>query len=144
MTPDPDPNDIPEDERETGTPIADKGLTGAPMHGTERPADGLGATPGVSPDAIDAIVEDGERRELDFEEGVVMDTEALTQGESVVEAEYGDRGPAEHLRGDGHGSIDANAAADIGDASAGDRLGGTGLEADVDADTPLPTIDNER
>ena len=142
MTLDPDPTDIPDDERATGAPIADKGAVGAPMHGTDNPADGLGMTPGVSPDAIDAVVDDGGRRELDFEEGGVMDTEALTQGESVVEAEYEDRGPAEHLRGDGHGSIDADAAADVGDASAGDRLTGTGLEADVDADTPLPTVGN--
>ena len=139
MTPDPDPNDIPDDERATGTPIADKGAVGAPMHGTDRPEDGLGTTPGVSPDAIDAIVEESGRRDLDFEEGT-MDTEELTQGESVVDAEYEDRGPAEHLRGDAHGGIDADAAADVGDASAGERLTGTGLEADADADTPLPTV----
>ena len=144
MTPDPDPTDIPDDESATGTPIADKGMAGAPMHGTDRPADGLGTTPGVSPDAVDAIVEDGGRSELDFEEGVVMDTEELTQGGSVVEAEYEDRGPAEHLRGDDHGSVDPDAAADVGDASAGDRLTGTGLEADVDADTPLQSAGERR
>ena len=140
MTPAPDPTDIPDDERATGAPIADKGAAGAPVHGTDSPADGLGTTPGVSPDTVDAVTDAGGRRELDFEEGAVMDNEELTQGESVIEAEYEDRGPAEHLRGDGHGSVDADAAADVGDAGAGDRLTGTGLEADADADTPLPTV----
>ena len=73
MSPDPDPNDIPDDENVSGGPIADKGRVTAPMHGTDRPADGLGGTPGVSPDAIDAIVDAGGRRELDFEDGA-MDT----------------------------------------------------------------------
>ena len=135
MATDPDPNDIPDDERDVGGPIADKGEAGRPMHGTDRPAAGLGSTPGVSPDVVDAIADEGGRRELDFADGRMDDAE-ITGGESVVEAEYGDRGPATHL-GEG---VDASAAADVGDASAGDRLVGTGLEADADADTPLPKV----
>ena len=113
MTPDPDPTDIPDDESATGAPIADKGVVGAPMHGTERPADGLGTTPGVSPDAIDAVMDEGGRRELDFEEGVVMDSEEITQGESVIEAAYGDRGPATHLDPDAGDRLDRMSAAEV-------------------------------
>ena len=134
MSPDPDPNDIPDDENVSGGPIADKGRVTAPMHGTDRPADGLGGTPGVSPDAIDAIVDAGGRRELDFEDGS-MDTAEVTDGESVVEAEYEDRGPPTHL----DERVDADAAADVADASAGDRLSGTGLaDASEDADMSEP------
>ena len=142
MTPDPDPDDIPDDERATGRPIADKGEMSAPMHGTERPADGLGDTPGVSPDTVDAVADTAGRRELDFEEGVVADDAEVTQGESVVEAEYADRGPAEHVGEHPDRGVDADAAADIGDASAGDRLTGTDLAADADEDTPLPRVDD--
>ena len=140
MTPDPDPNDIPDDETDTDGPVADKGEATAPMQGTDRPAHGLSDTPGVTPESVDAVLDASGRRELDFDEGVVMDTAEITQGESVVEAEYADRGPAEHLR-DGVG-VDADAAADVGDPSAGDVLTGTGLEADADADTPLPKVDD--
>ena len=140
MSPDPDPNDIPEDENVSDGPVADKGGIAAPMHGTDRPASGPGTTPGVSPDAVDRVVDEGGRRELDLDDGT-MDTAEVTGGESVVEAEYEDRGPATHL-GDG---VDADAAADVGDASAGDRLTGTGFEAgdDDDRDGPAPYRDEE-
>lgn len=134
MTPDPDPNDIPDDENVSGGPVADKGEMTAPMHGTDRPASGPGSTPGVTPDAIDRIADEGGRRELDLESGH-MDTAEVTGGESVVEAAYDDRGPADHL----DEGVDAGAAADVGDRSAGDRLTGTGLEAGDDEDDADPT-----
>ena len=133
MATDPDPNDIPDDENVSGGPIADKGEMSRPMSGTDRPASGRGSTPGVSPDAVDAITDDGRRRELDFSDGD-MDEAAVTGGESVVEAEYEDRGPADHL----DEGVDPSASADVGDDAAGDRLTGTGLETDDDADIPPP------
>jgi len=134
MSPDPDPNDIPDDENVSGGPIADKGAVSAPMHGTDRPADGLGGTPGVSPDAIDQLAGSAGRRELDFDDGS-MDTAEVTGGESVVEATYDDRGPATPL----DEGVDADASADVADHSAGDRLTGTGLETDDAADPSDPT-----
>ena len=125
MTPGPDPNDIPDDENVSGGPIADKGGVSAPMHGTDRPAHGLGGTPGVSPDAIDAIVDAGGHHELDFADGA-MDTAEVSDGESVVEAGYADRGAATHL----DERVDPDAAADLADVSAGDRLTGTALEGE--------------
>jgi len=139
MTPDPDPNDIPDDENASGAPIADKGAATAPMHGTSRPADGLGSVPGVSPEAVDAIVDGHEARELDFGDGS-MDTEELTGGQSVVEAEYADRGPAEHL----DDRVDPDAAADIGNLSAGDRLSDAGLSADDDEAEPTDRNEGAR
>jgi|GEM_PF-2658673 len=137
MATDPHPNDIPHDENVSGGPIADKGESTRPMHGTDRPASGPDKTPGVDPDAVDAIVDDGGRHELDFEQGT-MDDAAITAGDSVVEATYSDRGPATHLEE----RVDASAAADIADVSAGDRMLGTDLEADIDSDAPLPTLDD--
>lgn len=140
MMPDPDPNDLPDDESDTGEPIADKGGVSAPMHGSDKPADGPGGTPGLSPGAV---AEETERRELDFEDGAPMDMEEITQGESVIEAEYEDRGPA-GSRSAGHldEGVDPSAAADVAERDAGDGLAGTGLEADIDTDAPLPGVED--
>ena len=105
-------------------PVADKGSMSRPLEGTDLPANGRSATPpGVRPDELDAldVVEDEPARTeaFDLAEGE-MDEEVLTQGQSVVEAEYADRGPAPLDTG-----VDADGAADVADTEDGDVMTGT-------------------
>lgn len=104
-------------------PVADKGDMTRVLNDTGRPANGLSTTPpggghdGLPPD----VVEDEPPRtgQLDLEDGE-MDDEVMTQGESVVDAEYMDRGPAQL-----DGGVDASGAADVADVEDGDAMTGT-------------------
>ena len=87
---------IPDDERVTGAPIADKGAGASgmaagvqppPSDTDEDPVDAAGYATSDAQEDLD---------ELEFSSGS-MDDAGVTQGDSVVDAEYEDRGPADHL-----------------------------------------------
>ena len=105
--------------------MADKGGIGRPMSDTDAPAHGRSATPpgaGAGHDAplVDVVEDAPSRTEaLDLAAGE-MDDEVMTQGESVVDAEYLDRGPAQLDSG-----VDADGAADVADTTDGDVMTGT-------------------
>jgi len=84
-------------------PIADKGDAAKAHSPDADPADGLPSTPRPRSDRAEAIAqEDGlvdpepEVETLDFDDGS-MSTQSITQGESVIDAAYEDRGSATHL-----------------------------------------------
>jgi|GEM_PF-3599677 len=84
-------------------PIADKGETAVAHRADDDPAAGLSSTPRPRGDqaeqlaAADGLMDpEPEVQTLDFADGA-MSTQTLTQGESVLEAAYDDRGPATHL-----------------------------------------------
>lgn len=89
------PEDVPDDEIQTGEPLADKSDVTAPMHDSGAPANDARPVPGVDPDSIDAMRE-ASVQELDLEDGRLRE-ETLTQDESVIEAESADRGSPTHL-----------------------------------------------
>lgn len=87
-------------------PIADKGEVARARAPDDAPADGLSDTPRPRAERAETIAtEDGlvdpapAVQPLDFDDGS-LPTDALTQGESVVDAAFNDRGPADHLTPD--------------------------------------------
>ncbi len=122
-------------------PIADKGETTRLMNDTDRPANGRSSTPpGRNLDELppDAVVDEPLRTEdLDLAGGE-MDDEVMTQGESVVDAEYMDRGPAQLDSG-----VDASGASDVADTEDGDVMTGTRGVRDV-ADASIVDADTSR
>ena len=87
-------DDIPEDENHVDEPLADKSDVTAPMHDSEDPVNNASGVPGVDPDKIEAM-RDESRQDIDLTEGRIRDVN-LTQGRSVINAEFDDRGPATH------------------------------------------------
>lgn len=87
MPTDPDPRDIPDDEIDTGKPIADKGEVAA----ERRPTDSL-EPPSRT---LDGDVTD-DAWQPDLERGD-MDNESDTQSGSVSDAEFEDTGPNPEL-----------------------------------------------
>ena len=119
-------DESPDSVTDPDVPIADKGEMSRPMTDTDRPAHGMSSTPpGTNPanpgEGVADVVDDEPARTeaLDLVEGE-MDDEVLTQGRSVVEAEYLDRGPAELGTG-----VDAAGASDVADTADGDAMTGT-------------------
>ena len=119
-------DESPDSVTDPDVPVADKGETTRPMNDTDRPANGRSSTPpGANPAnpgeaAADAAGDEPlGTEELDLAAGE-MDDEVLTQGESVIDAEYRDRGPAELDSG-----VDASGAADVADTENGDVVTGT-------------------
>lgn len=86
---DPAADEIPLDETATAAPIADKGEAARPVGSEGRTLDGGEHSPGTDPQAGDASAGDS-NQELDFDAGRIED-DAMTQGDSVVDAEYADR-----------------------------------------------------
>lgn len=70
----------------------------APVHDSRDPVNNADQVPGVDPDEIDAL-RDESRQAIDLNEGRIRDV-TLTQGRSVIDAEYDDRGPATHTHPD--------------------------------------------
>ena len=91
-------DEIPEDENFVDEPLADKSDMTAPSHDSEDPVNNAVGVPGVDPDQIDAL-RDESRQEIDLTEGRIRDV-TLTQGRSVIDAEFDDRGPATHTQSD--------------------------------------------
>ena len=128
----------PDSMTDPDVPVADKGGMTRVMEDTDRPANGRSATPpgqGAGHDApvpLDVVEDEPLRTEdLDLAEGE-MDDEVMTQGESVVDAEYMDRGPAQLDTG-----VDASGAADVAETDDGDVITGTrGARTVEDADVP--------
>jgi len=107
-------------------PIADKGETARVRQDDADPADGLSTTPRPRSDRAEQLaVTDGlmdpqpELQPLDFDDGS-MSTDEITQGESVIEAAYGDRGPATHLDPDAGDRLDRMSAAEVLEAVVGE------------------------
>ncbi len=92
------PEEIPEDENFVDEPLADKSDVSAPMHDSEDPLNNARRVPGLDPDRVEDL-RDESRQEIDFNEGRIRDV-TLTQGRSVIDAEFDDRGPATHLNPD--------------------------------------------
>jgi len=92
------PEEIPEDENFVDEPLADKSDVSAPMHDSEDPLNNARSVPGLDPESVEDL-RDESRQEIDFNEGRIRDV-TLTQGRSVIDAEFDDRGPATHLRTD--------------------------------------------
>ena len=128
----------PDSMTDPDVPVADKGESTRLMHDTDRPANGRSSTPpgrGAGHDApapLDVVEDEPGRTEgLDLAEGE-MDDEVMTQGESVVDAEYLDRGPAQLDSG-----VDPSGAADVADTDDGDVMTGSrGARTVADADVP--------
>ena len=118
-------DESPDSVTDPDVPVADKGAMTRPMDGADDPANGRSATPpGARPDESGApadVVRDEplRTRELDLAAGE-MDEEVLTQGRSVVESEYMDRGPAQL-----DGGVDADGASDVADTTDGDVMTAT-------------------
>ena len=87
-------DEIPEDENIVDEPLADKSDVTAPMHDVQNPVNDASEVPGIDPDRIDDL-RDESRQEIDLNEGRMRDIN-LTQGRSVIDAEFDDRGPATH------------------------------------------------
>lgn len=68
------------------------------MHDAEHPINNARKVPGVDPDKIDAM-RDESQQEINLTEGRLRDVN-LTQGRSVINAEFDDRGPATHTHPD--------------------------------------------
>ncbi len=91
-------DEIPEDENFVDEPLADKSDMTAPSHDSADPVNNGQREPGVDPDQLDAL-RDESRQEIDLTEGRLRDV-TLTQGRSVIDAEFDDRGPATNTHPD--------------------------------------------
>jgi len=107
-------------------PIADKGETARARQDDADPANGLSGTPRPRSDRAEELATaDGlmdpqpDLAPLDFDDGS-MATEEITQGASVVEAAYEDRGPATHLDPASADRLDRMSAAEVLETVAGE------------------------
>ncbi|ASJ76774.1 hypothetical protein [Granulosicoccus antarcticus] len=91
-------DEIRDDEEYLGEPLADKSDVTAPMHDADNPINDASKVPGVDPDKIEAM-RDESRHAIDLSQGRLRDVN-LTQGRSIIEAQFDDRGPATHLEPD--------------------------------------------